>query len=591
MNKFYSLLLFLGFITISFAQDEDIITVETEGETKAQPNGLLSQLPILASGDDELIAEAITKLAKTGDTRLENFFELYRQGSVYNWPTEDGEIRIVVNLETEMDDDFNEFAPLVEPISGKPFLIGGKQAKPDLFDLEDISPGRKLRSLVNSSKFLIRLFSPDYETKISGVKKCGDPPFMTEAMSSLEDISNDPEEDDKIRWTASESLALIEFGQKADDFKGIKSRLVALEKLATLKSLRALARINGFEKDIENLESSKKISSQQSASLSKSISKVKKNLEGHKSSVELAGNLFRGLSYGSVLILIALGLAITFGLMGVINMAHGELVMIGAYATYEVQMYFGHSPENSVNEYYFFALPIAFIASAAVGLLMENFVVRHLYNRPLESLLATWGVSLLLIQLVRLRYGDNIGVNAPTWARGGYEISQDVVLPFARLYLLALSAACVAFIYFIIRKTRKGMLIRATMQNRDMASSLGVRTRNVDRFTFALGSGIAGVAGYGWTIVGGVTPDMGTKLFIVDSFLVVVAGGVGELVGVLCSGLGIGVITKLIEPLEFGGFTIGPVWGKVILLALIVAFIQYKPAGLFAPKGRLGDKK
>ena len=135
------------------------------------------------------------------------------------------------------------------------------------------------------------------------------------------------------------------------------------------------------------------------------------------------------------------------------------------------------------------------------------------------------------------------------------------------------------------------MLIRATMQNRDMARSLGVRTRNVDRFTFALGSGIAGVAGYGWTIVGGVTPDMGTKLFIVDSFLVVVTGGVGELAGVLCSGLGIGILTKLVEPLEFGDFTIGPVWGKVILLALIVAFIQYRPAGLFAPKGRLSEKK
>jgi urea transport system permease protein len=591
LNKFFSLLLFSGFISVSFAQDKNG-TNEPEGEKIYQNyDNLTSQLTILASGDDDLIADTVTSLAKTGDTRLERFFELYRQGSVYSWPTEDGEVRIVVNLETEMDEDFNEFAPLFEPLSGRPFLVDGKQAKPDLLDLEDISPGRKLRSLVNSSKFLIRLFSSDYETKISGVKKCGDPPFMTEAMSSLEDISNDTEEDEKIRWTANESMALINFGQNAEDFKGIKSRLVALEKLATLKSLRALARINGFEKDIENLESSKKISSQQSASLSKSISKVKKNLEGHKSSVELAGNLFRGLSYGSVLILIALGLAITFGLMGVINMAHGELVMIGAYATYEVQMYFGHSPENSVNEYYFFALPVAFLASATVGLLMEKFVVRHLYNRPLESLLATWGVSLLLIQLVRLRYGDNIGVNAPTWARGGYEISQDVVLPFARLYLLALSAACVGFIYFIIRKTRKGMLIRATMQNRDMASSLGVRTRNVDRFTFALGSGIAGVAGYGWTIVGGVTPDMGTKLFIVDSFLVVVAGGVGELAGVLCSGLGIGVITKLIEPLEFGGVTIGPVWGKVILLALIVAFIQYKPAGLFAPKGRLGDKK
>ena len=585
MNQFHSVFPYIFFILTCFYQLCGQAT-----EEKFLNADLLSLLTKLAVDDDEIKANTITSLAKSGDPKLEKFFELYRQGSVYNWPDENGDVRIVVNMETEMDDDFNEFAPLFEPLSGKPFIIEGKQAKPDLLDLEDISPGRKLRSLVNSSKFLIRLFSPDYETRISGVKKCGDPPFMAEAMSSLEDISNDADENEKIRWTASESMALIELGQKSEDFAGLNSKLLALEKLGKLKSLRALARIDGFEKEIESLEASEKISSKQSGTLYKSISKIKKSLEGHKSSVELAGNLFRGVSYGSVLILIALGLAITFGLMGVINMAHGELVMVGAYATYEVQMLFGHSPENSVNEYYFFALPVAFLASATVGLLMEKFVVRHLYNRPLESLLATWGVSLLLIQLVRLRYGDNIGVNAPTWARGGFEISQDVILPFARLYLLALSAACVGFIYFIIRKTRKGMLIRATMQNRDMASSLGVRTRNVDRFTFALGSGIAGVAGYGRTIVGGVTPDMGTKLFIVDSFLVVVAGGVGELAGVLCSGLGIGVITKLIEPLELGGFTIGPVWGKVILLALIVAFIQYKPAGLFAPKGRLGDK-
>ena len=585
MNQFHSVFPYIFFILTCFYQLCGQAT-----EEKFLNADLLSLLTKLAVDDDEIKANTITSLAKSGDPKLEKFFELYRQGSVYNWPDENGDVRIVVNMETEMDDDFNEFAPLFEPLSGKPFIIEGKQAKPDLLDLEDISPGRKLRSLVNSSKFLIRLFSPDYETRISGVKKCGDPPFMAEAMSSLEDISNDADENEKIRWTASESMALIELGQKSEDFAGLNSKLLALEKLGKLKSLRALARIDGFEKEIESLEASEKISSKQSGTLYKSISKIKKSLEGHKSSVELAGNLFRGVSYGSVLILIALGLAITFGVMGVINMAHGELVMVGAYATYEVQMLFGHSPENSVNEYYFFALPVAFLASATVGLLMEKFVVRHLYNRPLESLLATWGVSLLLIQLVRLRYGDNIGVNAPTWARGGFEISQDVILPFARLYLLALSAACVGFIYFIIRKTRKGMLIRATMQNRDMASSLGVRTRNVDRFTFALGSGIAGVAGYGWTIVGGVTPDMGTKLFIVDSFLVVVAGGVGELAGVLCSGLGIGVITKLIEPLELGGFTIGPVWGKVILLALIVAFIQYKPAGLFAPKGRLGDK-
>jgi urea transport system permease protein len=222
---------------------------------------------------------------------------------------------------------------------------------------------------------------------------------------------------------------------------------------------------------------------------------------------------------------------------------------------------------------------------------MEGTIVRHLYNRPLESLLATWGVGLLLIQLVRIRYGDNIGVNSPTWARGGYEIAQDIVLPYARLYLIGLCVAAVSFVYFILRRTRQGMLIRATMQNRDMARSLGVRTRNVDRFTFALGSGIAGVAGYGWTIIGGVTPDMGQTNFIVDSFLVVVTGGVGELAGVLFSGMGIGVLSKAIEPMEFGDFVIGPVWGKVLLLVFIVAFIQFRPSGLFAPKGRLADKK
>ena len=545
----------------------------------------------LASDDEEVKIGAIKKLAKTGDQRLESFFELYRQGSVYNWPDENGKIRIVVNEETVTDDDFNEFAPLLEPLTGKPFLIDGQQASPDVLDLEDISPGRSLRKFVNASKFLIRLFSTDFETRISGVKKSGDPPFLRDALPSLKEIAENPKEDDKIRWTAKESIALIGFGSDSVDSEAIDSQLASLKELEELKSLRALARIESFKKKIEELRQSGVLSAKKFHLLTESVSRVEDSITEHKDSVELSGNLFRGVSYGSVLILIALGLAITFGLMGVINMAHGELVMIGAYATYEVQMFFGHSPENSADHYYLIALPIAFLASALVGLLMEQFVVRHLYNRPLESLLATWGVGLLLIQLIRLRYGDNIGVNAPTWATGGFEISQDVVLPYARLYLLALSATCVGFIYLIIRKTRMGLLIRATMQNRDMANGLGVRTRSVDRFTFALGSGIAGVAGYGWTIVGGVTPDMGTKLFIVDSFLVVVTGGVGELAGVLCSGLGIGVLTKMIEPLEFGDFTIGPVWGKVILLALIVAFIQFRPAGLFAPKGRLSENK
>ena len=558
---------------------------------KSSQNDLGQLIKNLASSNVDLVTSSIGDLAKTGDPRLEKFFELYRQGSVYNWPTETGEVRIVVNEETLMDDDFNEFAPLFHPLTSEPILVGGVQAKPDLLELEDISPSRKLRSIVNSSKFLLRLFSDNFETKLSGVKKCGDPSFLPDALPYLREIADNPIEDEKIRYTAEESIELMVLSGVIDDKNSVDSRISALRKLGDLKSLRAYARINAFEKDILKIREAGDISKKEFLQSTEIISSVQKKIEKHKDSVELSGNLFRGVSYGSVLILIALGLAITFGLMGVINMAHGELMMIGAYTTYEVQMLFSHTPENPVDYYYLVALPLAFLVSALVGLIMEALVVRHLYNRPLESLLATWGVGLFLIQVIRIIYGDNIGVNSPTWARGGFEISQDIVLPYARLYLIGLSAFCVGFIYFIIRKTRFGMLVRATIQNRDMANSLGVRTRKIDRLTFALGSGIAGVAGYGWTIIGGVTPDMGQTNFIVDSFLVVVTGGVGELVGVICSGLGIGVLTKLIEPLEIGGFTIGPVWGKVILLALIIAFIQYRPSGLFAPKGRLADKK
>ena len=586
MNQFYSVLSFLFLIFVLSKS-----ALGQASEQKINDTELNSLLMTLAVDDDELKAETITSLAKSGDPNLEKFFELYRQGSVYNWPDQDGGVRIVVNEETEMDDDFNEFAPLFEPISGKPFLVDGKQAKPDLFDLEDISPGRTLRNLVNSSKFLLRLFSPDLETRSSGVKKCGDPPFLPEAIPFLKEISEQEGGDEKIKWLARESIGLIQFAGKIEGKDSLNDRLDALSSLGELKSLRAYARIADFSNVIAKQFESKEISYGKKESITKEISKIERSLNGHKDTVELAGNLFRGVSYGTVLILIALGLAITFGLMGVINMAHGELMMIGAYVTYEVQMHFGHTPENPVDSYYFAALPMAFLVSALVGLIMEALVVRHLYNRPLESLLATWGVGLLLIQLIRIRYGDNIGVNSPTWARGGYEVAQDIILPYARLYLIGLCVACVSFVYFILRRTRQGMLIRATMQNRDMARSLGVRTRNVDRFTFALGSGIAGVAGYGWTIIGGVTPDMGQTNFIVDSFLVVVTGGVGELAGVLFSGLGIGVLSKAIEPMEFGTFVIGPVWGKVLLLVFIVAFIQYRPSGLFAPKGRLADKK
>ena len=557
----------------------------------ATDEDILALLPTLASGDDDLIEETVKKLAKTGDLRLARFFELYRQGSVYNWPDEDGNVRIVVNEETEEDDDLNEFAPLFDPLTGEAIIIDGKQPKPDVFDLEDISPGRKLRKLVNASKFLLRLFSPDFEIRMSGVKKCGDPPYNADALPFLAEIA-DTDEDLKIRWFANESGLLIHFAGKAPE-STFNDRVKAIRGLAEIESLRAFPRIEDLLKKLQGGEEEfADLSTADRTEGKKACEAAIESIGDHQTFVDRVGNAFRGISYGSVLILMALGLAITFGLMGVINMAHGELMMVGAYTTYQLQLAFGHTAENPVDSYFIVALPVAFLAAAIFGLIMEWLVVRHLYNRPLESLLATWGVSLILIQLARVIYGDNIGVNAPTWLSGSrayWEVYQDVLLPYNRLYLLGLCAICVSFVYFIMRRTKQGMLMRATMQNRDMAESLGVRTRNVDRFTFALGSGIAGIAGYGWTIIGGVTPDMGQKLFIVDSFLVVVTGGVGELAGVICSGLGIGVITKMLDPLEFGDFVMGPVWAKVALLALIVAFIQFRPSGLFAPKGRAAD--
>ncbi len=228
------------------------------------------------------------------------------------------------------------------------------------------------------------------------------------------------------------------------------------------------------------------------------------------------------------------------------------------------------------------SLPAAFLVAAFCGYLIEMFVVRHLYGRPLETLLATFGVSLILIQGVQTIFGYNIGVNSPTWLRGSVEVMQDMDLAYNRCFIMLLCAACVVLFYLIMNFTRYGLRVRATMQNREMAAALGVNTRRIDGYTFALGSGLAGIAGYGLTLIGGVSPDMGRN-YIVESFLVVVTGGVGELAGTLYAGLGLGVLNKVFEPL------FGAVWGQVLVLVCIVLFIQRRPAGLFPPKGRLAD--
>ena len=541
----------------------------------ATDKALLEKMELLTGDDSDARKQALFDLAKTGDSRLEAFLENYRTGSVYLWNDQ-----IVVCTETEEDDDFNELAPLVHPLTGEPVLgEDGKQAKPDVLDLGDMSPGRAERLAARSALFLLKLSSPNPESRLVAVRKSGTPPYNAEAVPFLEDMAkNDP--DEKVQFAARESLLLIRLGTDVP-LGQAEERWAAAGQLADMNSLRALPVLEDMLRDEEFAKHGQ-------AARSKCEQAVAR-IQGHQNFVNWVGYVFQGLSLGSILIIMALGLAITFGLMGVINMAHGELMMVGAFTTYIVQQLFvNYLPQGMFNWYYVVALPSAFLAAAGIGWLIEIAVVRHLYRRPLESLLATWGVSILLIQTARLIFGDNIGVNSPTWLRGNMEVVQDVILPFNRLFIIALCALCVAMIYTLINRTKLGLRMRATMQNRDMADSLGVNTRRIDSYTFAFGSGLAGLAGYALTLIGGVTPDMGQN-YIVESFLVVVTGGVGELLGVICSGLGLGVATKVIEPMQFGDFTVEAIWAKVFVLACVVAFIQFKPAGLFPPKGRLAD--
>lgn len=294
--------------------------------------------------------------------------------------------------------------------------------------------------------------------------------------------------------------------------------------------------------------------------------------------------MFNGLSVSSILLLIALGLAVTFGLMNVINMAHGELIMIGAYATYVTQnLFVSYAPAGWFEAYFIVALPLAFGVAALVGWLLEAVLIRHLYGRPLDSLLATWGVGMMLQQLARTIFGaPNVGVSSPSWLNGGWVVSEGIVFPYKRLFIIMLVIVVLLCMYLYIYHTSSGRRMRAVMQNRSMAGCLGISTRRVDGLTFAIGSGIAGVAGCALTLIGPIGPSLGTY-YIVDAFMVVVLGGVGKLVGTVFGALGIGVFNTLFETYTSASI------GKVLVFACIVAFLQWKPRGFVAVRTRSLD--
>ncbi len=293
---------------------------------------------------------------------------------------------------------------------------------------------------------------------------------------------------------------------------------------------------------------------------------------------DLLGQAFSGLSLGSILLLAALGLAITYGLLGVINMAHGEMLMLGAYSTYVVQLLFQRLAPEWLALYPLLALPVAFCVSAAIGMALERTVIRHLYGRPLETLLATWGISLVLIQLVRMLFGaQNVEVANPAWLSGGIQVLPNLVLPWNRIVIIGFALFVLLLTWLLLNRTRLGLNVRAVTQNRNMAACCGVPTGRVDMLAFGLGSGIAGLGGVALSQVGNVGPDLGQG-YIIDSFLVVVLGGVGQLAGSVLAAFGLGVANKILEP------QIGAVLGKILILALIVLFIQETPAGTVRPE-------
>ncbi len=542
-----------------------IVLLVVPSPAPAADDERFAELIRLASDDRTVRQEALQQLGRSRDGRLVAFFAAYQQGDAY---VHNGRVVVCPKFQ---EIDGRKMAPLSDPLSANP--LPGPDGSPLVVpagELESMSPSGRERRAVSDAIRRLEIWSPQLETRLAAIRQFGN----SRKSEFLEPLGELVEADvpGTVRDKATESIALIELG--SEDFADSPAkRIAAAIRLGEMASAAAVPILDELLKTPESLDPLEH----------DAFTRALETIEWYQWKIARVQNLFQGLSLGSVLILVALGLAIIFGQMGVINMAHGELMMIGAYATYEIQMLMGHTPDAPVNLYFVVALPVAFLSAALVGWLIELLIVRHLYGRPLETLLATWGVGLILIQSVRLRYGDSTPVNSPTWLIGSFEPIQDLIISYNRVFIMALCCGCVLAISAIMNGTRRGLLIRATVQNRETAESLGINTRRTDGLTFALGAGLAGIAGYAWTLIGGVSPNMGQN-HIVDAFLVVVTGGVGELAGSVMAGLGLGVLNKMIEP-ALGS----AIWAKVILLLIVIAFIQWKPAGLFPPKGRLAD--
>ncbi|WP_448255203.1 urea ABC transporter permease subunit UrtB [Ottowia oryzae] len=495
----------------------------------------------MAIGDSEARVQALNQAVLTADDRTRAYIDALADDSV---------------KANEKDVFVMQGDQATDPVTG------AKLKLPE--DADDVVNNNLVRSALEAAKAAIQLGSAD----------------AAERLDAAAALMKEPDES---------RLPLIDKALAAEHDARVKAQLEKARATALLASedpVKRLAAAQALDqsrspdiKPLLNEQLERETDPQVKTALQAAISHIDAGLAWG----ERLGVLFSGISLGSILLLAALGLAITYGLMGVINMAHGELIMIGAYATYVTQVLFRQYLPGAFDWYLVAAVPVSFMASALVGAALERGVIRYLYGRPLETLLATWGISLILMQATRSIFGaQNVAVENPAWMSGGLQVLPNLTLPWNRIVIIAFAVAALLGVAWLISRTRLGLFVRGVTQNRPMAACMGVNTARTDMYAFSLGSGIAGLAGCALSQVGNVGPDLGQS-YIVDSFMVVVLGGVGQLAGTVYAALGLGLVNKLLE-----GWT-GAVLAKIAVLIFIIVFIQKRPQGIFAMKGRSAE--
>ncbi|MFB1036324.1 MAG: urea ABC transporter permease subunit UrtB [Sinobacterium sp.] len=545
MHRIFSLLLLLVLSGQSYA-----ITTNLVGDASSELSSLVNQLPKTALRN---MAPLIEQISRTKEPPTREILQFMLDGELYFLKKN----KQLVRAQTTTSKLYQLTDILTEQS-----LQNVKKSR-----ISKIKTNNRLRSTLRSMIAKIDLTDKNKQVRLQAVQQLLSAPSKESTAIITEIINNEQDQDVQALMATTLSLQQLKSGEIDEKIEALTQLSGSLEPTVKNEIIRLLAKLP--EKDL----------SAEQQILKKLLITTLDKIDTRASFYSLLETVFFGLSLGSVLLLAAIGLAITFGVMGVINMAHGEMIMLGAYTTYVIQLAFPSMIEYSL----LLAIPAAFIVSGSVGIIIERGVIRFLKGRPLETLLATFGISLILQQLVRTVFSPlNRQVISPEWMSGSWQINPIFSLTFNRLYIILFSIFVFVSLLLIIKKTSLGLHVRAVSQNRDMARALSIKSDRVDAITFGLGSGIAGVAGVVLSQLTNVGPNLG-QAYIIDSFLVVVFGGVGNLWGTVVAAMSLGLTNKFLEPLT------GSVLANIIVLVGLVLFIQKRPTGLFPQIGRSTD--